>query len=93
MCDWAGLSSGSTCTPGFFSLTPRFSGVYDRPFNRNRFSGFGLAIKTAKAVRVLNHRTITPLKRGVNETSSAIATLNGVALRGLPAATNRKSKI
>jgi hypothetical protein len=50
------------------SLTPRFSGVWHRPGNHNRFSGFLSVMKTAEAVQALQRSRITPLKRGVNET-------------------------
>ena len=51
------------------SLTPRFSGVQLTPVYRNRFSGFPYPVETAEAVPRVPKPKITPLKRGVNETS------------------------
>jgi len=50
-----------------FSLTPRFSGVYERIGCENRFSGFRRGTKTAEAVRDPQPTPFTPLKRDVNE--------------------------
>ena len=74
ICDWALRSiasrrfSDSSSEPKPFSLTPRFSGVWESHRSQNRFSGFQGIVQTAKAVLVVGQRTITPLKRGVNET-------------------------
>ena len=55
-----------------FSLTPRFSGVYERIGCQNRFSGFRRGSKTAEAVRDPQLTPFTPLKRGVNERAALI---------------------
>ena len=60
----------SSIEPRALSLTPRFSGVGQMPGSENRFSGFKRSAQTAEAVRVRDQRTVTPLKRGVNETST-----------------------
>jgi len=53
------------------SLTPRFSGAKNRRRASNRFSGFLSTVETAKAVPTVYRRTITRLKRDVNETTAS----------------------
>ena len=52
---------------GPLSLAPRFNGVPKCSKDANRFSGFSRRVETAEAVLVYRDRSITPLKRGVNE--------------------------
>jgi hypothetical protein len=59
-----------TCAVPVFSLIPRFSGVYKRWRDPNRFSGFPWRLKTAEAVDLHSRSNLTPLKRGVNESRS-----------------------
>jgi hypothetical protein len=47
--------------------TPLQRGRYAGKGFRNRFSGFRTVVKTAKAVQVSLRQTVTPLKRGANE--------------------------
>jgi hypothetical protein len=49
------------------SLTPRFNGVRKRRRAPNRFSGLSSTGETAKAVPAVLRPTLTPLKRGANE--------------------------
>jgi hypothetical protein len=66
ICDSGRVAHQLSLTPNSFSLTTRFTGVWDPRGSQNRFSGFNKHSQTAEAVQVLA-RIITPLKRGANE--------------------------
>jgi hypothetical protein len=71
------------------SLTPRFSEVDGPVPSHNRFSGFLVRRqKTAEAVRPCSDIINTPLKQGVNE-SSSYAKHTFLARERHPAANNK----
>ena len=76
ICDWVARSicsrrfANSSIESRVLSLTPRFSGVGESAGSENRFSGFERRLQTAEAVQRVDRRIGTPLKRGVNETST-----------------------
>ena len=83
ICDSGRVAHQLSLTPNSFSLTTRFTGVWDPRGSQNRFSGFNKHSQTAEAVQVLS-RIITPLKRGVNDTDYSDASFQPP---------NRKSQI
>src|ERR1041384_2158865 len=55
----------------FFSLTPRFSGVFRCCHDQNRFNGLSHTAKTVETVPARSSPARTPLKQGVNERNGA----------------------